>query len=260
MKRTISFMLIFLLVFSLSACGAGRGTGENTTEAEKVTEATVETETGTVTETETVSETETEAETTAVKKISAAEAKASYKKTLEKILNGSIKLDDDNDIDPSGVCFSLIYLDDDDVPELAVSTGAFHPSYAVLFSYDGNKVINNGLFGSFGSFGYLPRKGIIASSYSGMGIIDINYLKFEDNTVFELASVREENGIDFETAVQAYYIGETEVPKEAYEAEVSRYGNIEDFSNAPAGTLIPDSDTALPEGVYALTKENINKI
>ncbi len=63
----------------------------------------------------------------------------------------------------------LIHLDDDEIPELAVSIGTSHASGICFYSYDGTNVVDLGSYGSLGCACYEYRKGIMYGYYTGMG-------------------------------------------------------------------------------------------
>ncbi len=244
MKRTISFMVIIMLVFSLSACGVGRASGKITTEAEEVTEDAVATETETVTESEIITE---------------SEYKAAYKAKLEAILNGSEILYEGMDNNIAESCFSLIYLDNDDVPELVVSDGFLKFAQVTLYSYDGNDVINQGKYGSFGNFEYLPRKGFLITEFGGGGGKTVTYYKFENNSVAQLCGIY--IGVkDFagNSEELKYVIDEVELSEEEYQSYISKFGKEEDYKTALVYYM--DSDSDLPDGVYSLNIKNINNL
>ncbi len=73
--------------------------------------------------------------------------------------------------------FSKIYLgyiDDNDIPELFVSSGGFHVSSVEIFTFNNNLVSLVCEGGSFGNIGYFERKGYICGDYTGMGCSDSN--------------------------------------------------------------------------------------
>ena len=158
MKKIVAVLFAFIFAVSLASCGAKSDKAVSETESAELPETEATEETATVsepaTETQAEAETETVTETATKIKVTAADAKAAYKKTLNGLLNSQ---------EYDSACFTLIYVDGDDVPELVFSPATFHPSLAKLYSFDGKKVIDNGGFGEYGMFYYAPKKGLILS-------------------------------------------------------------------------------------------------
>lgn len=128
--------------------------------------------------------------------------------------------------------YELVYLDDDDVPELLYALGASHPYSVYVCIYvngsvrplygDGNYSGNdNGRFicGSFGAVDYYPGTGLLLSEYGGMGL-DWKWLfAYDKGEVHTLCSTVEGEAAtnDGPQPVSGGYIGETEVSFEEAE-------------------------------------------
>ena len=253
MKKLVAALLLFAVGFSLAFFGLKSDKTDSEIGAAEETATVSEPAVATQTEIETVTQTTTE------KPVTAADAKAVYKKTLDNILSGHETLSDKEDVYIENVCFSLIYLDGDEIPELVVSTGFNHTAQAVIYSFDGSNAVKKGAFGSFGKFMYIPQKGIVKSEYSGMGITDTEYYSFEKGSMQILSSLRKSVDIYDKSAKPAYYLNGTEVSAESYESEMNKYDSAGDFINAPEANLPGDSGN-LPDGVYYLTAGNISKL
>lgn len=157
----LSILIIILLTLSLTACG---NNNEETTEAisetvventtENKLETTVEEDSSTSEENNTqdnnsdYSETATEAET----KIQEATYKDLYADFLKK--NGK-------------PYFELIYIDNDNIPELACFSGSAHLDQVSLYTVYDEKVVSLGKFGVYGSMVYAKKKNRIFG-YTGM--------------------------------------------------------------------------------------------
>ncbi len=80
-------------------------------------------------------------------------------------------------LDASARCM-LIYLDDDDIPELAVIDGNYHVAPIKIVSIDdsGNYYCEIMCFGEFGAIKYAERKGIIRLVYGNQGYFVSYYI------------------------------------------------------------------------------------
>ncbi len=256
MKKTLAIIFSLVFVIALASCG---GKDKKDTTQTEVTETS---ETGLTEELtgkeerdeSTFSET---AEETTEKAVKESDWKPVYKKTLENILSRKEILLEKEDVTMSDVCFCLIYLDKDEIPELVVSSGFNHTAKAVLYSFENNAAVRKGNFGSFGKLQYVSLKGLIKSEYSGMGNTETSYYRFENGAVLSLSSVKESSDIYNESAAHKYYINNKEVSADAYKAEREKYESAEEFIDAPSAN-IPDDSGRLPDGVYYLTPDNIN--
>ncbi len=127
--------------------------------------------------------------------------------------------------------YQLIYLDEDDVPELIYgSTEAVHGSniYILMYKDFGSTVddiVKIGPFGAYNMTSYLPRKNIICTSNTGMGIDGVYYSTINKETMEFESVAYEEHSTDFdeEYAEDYYHIGTDyrEVTKDTYESFIS---------------------------------------
>ena len=74
--------------------------------------------------------------------------------------------------------FSLVFIDDDDIPELVVSESSSHAADANVLSYGRNGLVDHGTFGTFGQIQYLEKENIIVSDivYQGNGTLSVHKL------------------------------------------------------------------------------------
>ncbi|MCR5487242.1 MAG: hypothetical protein K6F35_06885 [Lachnospiraceae bacterium] len=127
--------------------------------------------------------------------------------------------------------FTLIHLDEDEIPELAVSYGSSHPDGVTFYRYDG-KNVNEILFaGSLGIAFYEKRAGLVYGWYTGMGETYHTIAIIQDGKVAEkimplIATQYDEN---FEEAGYKYFKmteeteEDVEITKEQYEELLSPY-------------------------------------
>lgn len=73
--------------------------------------------------------------------------------------------------DSEGPKFTLLYLDGDEIPELAVVYGLAHAHGIYLYTYTDGKVkqVGESSYGQYGGVGYMEKEGIIFSGYDNHG-------------------------------------------------------------------------------------------
>ena len=84
-----------------------------------------------------------------------------------------------NKTDENNGFFSLVYIDEDDIPELVVTVDTAHMFTPNVVSYNGRGgIVDHGEFGTFGAIDYLEKKNIIVSDvmYQGIGSLTIHKL------------------------------------------------------------------------------------
>ena len=64
-----------------------------------------------------------------------------------------------------GVKFTLIYLDNDEIPELVISEGWSLGHSPSIYTYSDKEVVCIGQFGYYGEIGYVEKEGILLSEY-----------------------------------------------------------------------------------------------
>lgn len=81
-----------------------------------------------------------------------------------------------DDISNNRPCFSLHYLDSDDIPELFVSQGTDRVSRVIIISFDGEKITELGTLGYFGIIGFEEKTGtVVKTSTSKSQIVSTVY-------------------------------------------------------------------------------------
>lgn len=79
---------------------------------------------------------------------------------------------------PTG--FRLVYIDDDDVPELLIMEDDSHGAGVRVCTYYHDKVVEVGEFGSMGNMFYVEKQGKISSYFTNMGEVYSAYYVLED--------------------------------------------------------------------------------
>ena len=145
---------------------------------------------------------------------------------------------DDYGSEKNSFRFSLIYIDDDEIPELTVALSSIHIEPATLFFYDGEEVVKVDEFGSSGYLEYIPRGNKILSSYYGFfGITMHSVYNYYNGKATLLMSLNSElknqtltgdNTDDFN-----YYINDKEVSYEEYTESI----DLEEFVASESDTV-----------------------
>ena len=86
---------------------------------------------------------------------------------------------------PQQVRYALVYLDEDDIPELLLAEGDSHADRIAVYYYDFEieKVTFLSSFSSFGKISYIPKKSTVISSYGNHGYYHFVYSVIEDGEV-----------------------------------------------------------------------------
>ena len=121
--------------------------------------------------------------------------------------------------------FTLIHLDEDDIPELAIAYGGSHADGVGFYGFDGSGVNEICFTGSTGLAYYEKGSGIVYGWYTGQGSTCYNIGiikdgKLKEKIMPEIAIQYDEN---FEETGYKYYNEETEVSKEEFEGILAPY-------------------------------------
>ena len=121
--------------------------------------------------------------------------------------------------------FTLIHLDEDDIPELAIAYGGSHADGVGFYGFDGSGVNEICFTGSTGLAYYEKGSGIVYGWYTGQGSTCYNIGiikdgKLKEKIMPEIAIQYDEN---FEETGYKYYNEETEVSKEEFEEVLAPY-------------------------------------
>ena len=164
----------------------------------------------------------------------------------------------ENNINDSGEDtpkFALIYLDDDDIPELVIPEGHYHAAGCELYCYDGKGVKLLGEYGSWGGFGYRPESGVFCDGNMSSAGEWTAYSKYENGTVTELGSVSSEmkswDSDPTDPENYDYYINKKPVTYAEYQEKESKIRETYKLDKI--------INTSTHEN-YKLTEEDINRI
>lgn len=237
MKKILCFVFVFILCLSFAACGAEKS-GENISETNSETESVIITdESEKATEKKELTTTKKDVKTTAAA-VDKKEWIKAYKDVLLNLDKADIDLTDQN---PK---FCLCYIDDNDIPELVISTGDFHAACCYVFTYVGGKAVNLGPFGEFGEIKYIDKGGIIIDKLGNNGYFVETYYKLSKGALdspleFEIDS-RDENSL--------YYVDGEEISKAKYNSLVAEATGKAKIVSSPGY-----------EKCFAVNKESVDK-
>lgn len=140
-----------------------------------------------------------------------------YYEFLEKELK-----DDSAKIIPTG--FRLVYIDDDDVPELLIMEDSSHASGARVCTYYQNKVVEIGAFGSSGEMLYVEKQGKIFSYYAGFGEEYFRYFVLEGGKAEEIGYFHSYPDLNYDDySVTLYEIDGKSVTEKLYNEKLDEF-------------------------------------
>ena len=111
--------------------------------------------------------------------------------------------------------YDLLYVDDDDIPELAYMEHSAHVATVHLCMAYEDGVYEVGEFGEYGNFAYIPGTGKILSFQMNQGVYLYDFFHLENRTLQEDTSYEIVEG-QLEGEITRYYIDGDEVEEEAY--------------------------------------------
>ena len=235
MKKRI--LIILFAVFILSACSVRESVSDLITTGEKSISETYEIEqtTGFETETETEIETKIEIETTCEEEITTtaqSQVMADYAQVYIDIIN-ELELE-------SKLEYSLIYLNEDDIPELVAGKTWYYVSVYTYVSGELYVIIDNWGYGIMGNHGYeyIPKKNVIRNYDSDLAgaIVNEFYGRVDEN--YEIQSyyddilsiwmfkdindnyMPDEEEYDENDTKSYFYLGKKEITQEEYDSYV----------------------------------------
>ncbi len=77
--------------------------------------------------------------------------------------------------------FQLVFIDDDDVPELALCTGDQHVNNVRIYGVKDDSLVCIGTYGDSGRMMYSEKRDLIISSFGGMGSFYTMYCEIRDH-------------------------------------------------------------------------------
>lgn len=126
--------------------------------------------------------------------------------------------------------FALIYLNDDDAPELIVIEGYAHACGASVYTYEKGEVIPVGVYGQYGCMAYREKDGIVFDDYDTGGNMYSNVYQIEGKkeTLLQSYSERWEFPEEGEELQYTYTVDGKEVSEEQYREVCDKWYEIGD--------------------------------
>ncbi|MDE5587515.1 MAG: C-type lectin domain-containing protein [Acetatifactor sp.] len=113
--------------------------------------------------------------------------------------------------------FDLVFIDIDNIPELAIIPSAAHASGVIICAYNGGNVVETGEFGSFGKCRFNFYENLIFSTYMGQGEEESFFYRLEGTESIELLALHSHpqyEGVHY--VGERYEVDGTEVSEEVY--------------------------------------------
>ena len=187
---------------------------------------------------------------------SAVAEKTQYARSYADILSEKIKSDK-----YAHSTFSLVYIDNNDIPELVIGINDSHAAGAEVYTYVDGQIVqlsryvesdyNSGVsdvFGEFGGILYREREGLFTSQYWGMGCEFITIYQLENGKLSEVVTL---NGAEeYPETTVIYEINGSEVDRDTYMSTRMQYGFTGEYYS-------PEGYSNSNENKFDLIKENI---
>lgn len=176
--KAVSAFLVIVLIFSFSSCADKAD--DNITSAQAVNS-----ETSKITE-------------------STKPEGNNYVSAYKEYLTDYIKNTDN--VSDNKPCFSLHYLDSDDIPELFISQGIDRISRVIIVSFDGEKTKELGKLGYFGVIGFEEKTGTVIRTDTSKSQIISTVYKLENGKFEEHWRGDHFLGGNFDEDTEEYYV------------------------------------------------------
>lgn len=134
--------------------------------------------------------------------------------------------------------FGLIYLNDDDIPELVISMGTYHFANCQLYTFSDGKAVYLGNYGSWGEFVYYEREGILCEGTTQMGLTNSYIYKMKGAKMEKVYECSDDAGWVGEDSA-TYRVNGEEVDKATYEESRIQYQGKEENMKSTEATYKP---------------------
>ena len=116
-----------------------------------------------------------------------------------------------------GIKFDLVFIDIDNIPELAIIPSDAHVSGVIICVYNGGNVVEAGEFGSFGRCRFNPYENLIFSTHMGQGEETSFFYRIDGTESVELLALHSTPQYEeFQYIGECYAIDGNEVSEEVY--------------------------------------------
>ena len=184
---------------------------------------------------------------------------AYYEFLQECIQNGGTPISISRGI-PTGIWdirFELVFIDEDDSPELLIFLDDCHAAGVEVFTYTDDSVVGVGEFGSFGKMQYVEKGDMIFDHYMGQGEAHTYFLRMEDGEAKQVSHMHSwpDNSRYLETGEyrEFYEIDELSVTEDVYQAKWEELYESQEYVLIGYEDGIPLNETdLLPKLAHAI--------
>ena len=122
------------------------------------------------------------------------------------------------------VGFRLVYIDDDDVPELLIMEDDSHGAGVRVCTYYHNEVVEIGEFGSMGNMFYAEKQGKIHDGFTGFGEEFFNYYVLEGGKAEKIGEFHSYPDLNYDDySVTLYEIDEEPASEKLYNEKLDEF-------------------------------------
>lgn len=141
---------------------------------------------------------------------------------------------------PENCGFSLVFIDNDNIPELVIRDGIAHSASASVYTSVDSKVVKliDDLSGTYGIIQYTKRKGLIYSEFCYQGHDTTTIYKVKKGACTKLISLHSNEGAVSDEEELEYKINDKKVSESKYNTALKKYENNKLLSSS-------DNDTEL---------------
>lgn len=178
-------------------------------------------------------------------------ARAYYAFLQECILNGGtpISISYNIPIKIWDMRFKLVFIDEDDIPELLIFLDDCHAAGVEVFTYTDDSVVGVGEFGSFGKMQYVERSGMIFDHFMGQGEAHTYFFRMEGGEARQVSYLHSwpDNSRYLETGeyMEFYEIDERSVTEDVYQAKWEELYDSQEYVLIGYEDGIPLNETEL---------------
>lgn len=126
--------------------------------------------------------------------------------------------------------FALIYLDNDDTPELVITDGEVKALCGVnIYTYEQGEIVYIGEYGYYGCMYYQEKAGIVFEDYGhgSNACCSVHQIEGTKDTLIQSFSKRLEYTEGAEAITYTYMVGDNKVSEEQYEEARLRWSDVD---------------------------------
>lgn len=149
-----------------------------------------------------------------------------------------------NKVDEPSYCgFTLVYIDDDNIPELVIRDGIAHIAAASVYTFVNSKIVKlvGDLSGTYGIIGYVKRKGLVYSNVTYQGNSTTTIYSIDKGNCKKLISLFSNEAATPVGKVPKYRINDKAVSQKEYNSACDKYKD-NNLSYSDDGDVVLTSD------------------